>query len=78
MIYYSEFDGDGWEMRRVDILRDGRRMFSDLEEGEGTYLSDQPIPPPDQFPPEFAATLISAEEFEVVWAHRREPGPAPF
>lgn len=78
MLYFSECDAERWETRRVDVLRDGRRTYSDLEEGSGTYLSDQPIPPLDQFPPEFGAVAIEAEEFEAIWAVRRESGPPPF
>lgn len=65
---------DGWEVRKVDELADGRLAWADDEhETETTGLGQVPIPPPDEIAadPEFTVALVDAEAFEQVWRRAR-------
>ena len=67
---YSEVDEDGYETRKVEIYRDGRRDYADESSHTGTtMLSDVPIGTVDDIAdqPEFTPTRISQEDFDAVW-----------
>ena len=67
---YSELDEASFEVRKVEIFRDGRSGFADrtLSVG-GTLLGLVPVPALDEImkDPEFVPAEISAREFEEVW-----------
>jgi hypothetical protein len=77
---YSELDEEGWEVRKVEIFRDGRIGFaSTIEESGSTILREKPFPSLEAIAaePEFRPVLISKEDFEAVWAKRRSPARSP-
>jgi len=80
VVLYSEIDPEGWERRKVDAYADGRLDFADdLHEVGTTWLSDQPhdlsVEEIDAMP-EFSATEISRDDFEMVWRQAlTQPGP---
>jgi hypothetical protein len=67
---YSECDDDGWELRKVEVFRDGRSGYaSKTESAEGTRLGMEPIPSLDDIArqSEFHPVAITKEEFDKVW-----------
>lgn len=73
-IIYKEIDADGWEVRKVEIFRDGHSTFADLSSDAGkSMLSDQKL---EIGRIRQSGTLrfneISREEFEQVWSERDE------
>jgi hypothetical protein len=71
---YSECDDAGWEVRKVEIFRDGRYGYaSSNEHSEGSMLGAEPIPPIDEIAKrlEFHPAPITREEFEKIWAAAR-------
>lgn len=79
---YSEIDR-GLEVRKVEVYRDGRSEFADRSCAQGTSVLGQGLMPRvDEIndDPEFSASFITAEDFEVVWrratrSDRRGPDP---
>lgn len=70
IVIYSEIDDDGWEVRKVEIYRDGRSAFADSVKSTGnTMLSEKKIPYWGSFSD--TSTLsreeITAEMFEQAW-----------
>jgi hypothetical protein len=69
VVLYSEIDS-GFEVRKVEVYRDGRRDYADRSHSTGvTILGEKMMPDVDEInqDPEFSATVIAAEEFERVW-----------
>ena len=69
--FYSECDKDRWEVRKVEVFRDGRLGYADsASEHLGTALGLVPMPTLEEIrmQKEFLPTDISKEEFEVVWS----------
>ena len=67
---FSEVDTRGWEIRKVEEFRDGRKLFADASAHSGSArLGEVPIPAISEIAkdPQFAAREISREEFERVW-----------
>lgn len=67
---YSEVGDDGWEVRKVELYRDGRYGRASSEGSTAsTGLSDEPIPDIAEIAAleEFTPNEISADEFETVW-----------
>jgi hypothetical protein len=70
---YSELDEEQWEVRKVEVCRDGRCGFADSKiESGGTGLGQLPVPPFNEIvaDPQFVLREISPEEFEEVWRKR--------
>ena len=68
---YSELDGAGWEIRKIELFMDGRIGRADRSEATGgTRLSIEPLPPLAEIgaDPQFEPHEIPREEFEKVWA----------
>ncbi|MFJ2399506.1 DUF6881 domain-containing protein [Streptomyces sp. NPDC087843] len=68
--FYSEIGPDGYEVRKIQHYRDGRELRADeAHESSEIGLSEIPVGPIEDVAsqPEFAARLISREEFEHVW-----------
>jgi hypothetical protein len=67
---YSELDEASFEVRKVEIFRDGRLGFADrtLSVG-GTLLGGVPLPVLTEIEkdPQFVPVEISAREFEGIW-----------
>lgn len=71
---YSEVGDDGWEVRKIELYRDGRYGLAGSEGSTGsTGLSDEPIPDIAEIAAleEFTPDEISADEFETVWQNAR-------
>lgn len=67
---YSELDEERWEVRKVEVFRDGRIACAEGRGSTGTTtLGDQPVPSIDEIAsnPEFAVTQIVRDEFEEIW-----------
>ncbi len=67
---YSEVDDAGWESRKVELYADGRADYADHERATGkTMLGEVPMESLEEISaqPEFEATSITPEEFELVW-----------
>lgn len=70
VLLYSELNPELWELRKVEVYKDGRADFADREEQSGsTKISIEPLPTLEEIAsdPEFEPVAISAEEFESVW-----------
>jgi hypothetical protein len=75
---YSELDDDRWEIRKVEVFRDGTVGFAAPGEASAnTRLGETPIPPLDEInrEEEFEAREIDAAEFERLWSRRHLPLP---
>ena len=67
---YSEIDDDGWEVRKVEVYRDGRVTFSDGTTCTGlTQLSETPLPSLAEIDGVEVLTgeVVAKEVFEAVW-----------
>jgi hypothetical protein len=69
--FYGELDEGRWELRKIEVYRDGRAVTlgpKDIEPGART-LAEAPIPPLEQIEadPQFEPREITREEFEAVW-----------
>ncbi|HEX7760857.1 MAG TPA: hypothetical protein VF459_15230 [Caulobacteraceae bacterium] len=67
---WFELDADCYEVRKVDIFRDGSRQRASAGQQRGsTVLSERPIPSLEELnaQDEFEAFEMSREDFEVVW-----------
>ncbi len=66
---YSELDDAGYEIRKVEIYRDGRRDFADGDSSSGaTVLGEGPFPSLEEIAEQedFSPTLIEKADFERV------------
>ena len=71
---YSELDDGRWEVRKIEIFRNGSVGYASGEEqGGGTYLGDLPMPELSEIRKdvEFDPLEITQEEFEFVWNGRK-------
>ena len=70
VLLYSEIDDARWEVRKVEIYRDGRSGYASAAESAGsTRLGEVPVPSLADIAtdPQFVPLEITAEEFERVW-----------
>jgi hypothetical protein len=80
VLLYSELDDERYEVRKVDVFRDGALGYADNSQshGKGTILAAVPIPSITEIGsnPEFRASTITRDEFETMWRkafhHERE------
>jgi hypothetical protein len=73
---YSELDDAGWEIRKVEIFRDGSIGFASASEAGGTtVLGEEAVPALEDIgtDPQFKPSRISKEEFERRWNGRHTP-----
>ena len=71
---FSELGEDRYEIRKVEVYRDGRTAWADAgRETDSTGLGQLPFPCLEEIgsQPEFSAEEITAAEFEAVWARAR-------
>lgn len=67
---YSELTDHGWEVRKVDLFRDGSATFASQTSRSGTSrLGETPIPSLAELnaDPQFHGEDIEEGEFEQVW-----------
>jgi hypothetical protein len=75
VVLYSELDDHRWETRKIEVFCDGRKGYASVEEVSGTTrLGETPIPSLSEIAsaPEFEPSVISRDNFETVWAQRRQ------
>jgi hypothetical protein len=68
---YSEIGDEGYEIRKVEIYRNGKMDFADESHSTGvTLLSEKPIPDIEEIAAqkEFSPVIVQKAEFEVVWS----------
>jgi hypothetical protein len=65
---FSELDSERRERRKVELFADGRLQYADAR--SNAMLGLIPVPPLDEIAADaqFVPRVISAEEFEAVWA----------
>jgi hypothetical protein len=71
VLLYSELDGERYEVRKVEVYRDGTRTFANADTHGGTsMLGEVPAPTMERFAElaEFTAVEISRTEFEAEWS----------
>jgi hypothetical protein len=67
---YSELDASRWEVRKVEILRDGTCLYAWENGATGSsVLAEKHIPTMEEIgrDPQFRPTEISKENFEALW-----------
>jgi hypothetical protein len=67
---FSEVDLEGWEKRKVEEFRSGRKVRADTTTRSGsTRLGEDVIPSIDEIAkdPQFSPREIAKDEFERVW-----------
>ncbi|MFG2399428.1 DUF6881 domain-containing protein [Streptomyces lydicus] len=70
IVLFSEIGEDGYETRKVQEYRDGRRLRTDgTDETREIGLSEIPVGDIEDVAaqPEFSASVISLADFEVAW-----------
>jgi len=73
VLLFSELDAQRFEVRKVEVFRDGRQGYASRnEEHGGSFLGTIPTPELDilAVDSEFDPVVISASEFEEIWALR--------
>lgn len=74
-LLYSELDEQRWERRKMEVFRDGRLGFADINESSGgTRLGLEPIPDLSEIArdPQFQPATLSKDEFEQLWSKRKD------
>ncbi|WP_261644306.1 DUF6881 domain-containing protein [Erwinia mallotivora] len=67
---YSEVDNERYELRKVEIFRDGNAGYADEKRNSGnTLLGESPMPRLNEINSdnEFSAQEISLDDFESIW-----------
>ncbi|MGW5411792.1 DUF6881 domain-containing protein [Actinomadura geliboluensis] len=71
---YSEVGADGYEIRKIEVFRDGRLEYADEHREAGaTTLSEVPVGTVEEIAAqeEFRPQVISEQVFEEAWARAR-------
>jgi hypothetical protein len=71
---YCEIGDDSYEIRKVEVFKDGRKGYADSSgEYGGTTLGSMPVPSLKEIAaqPEFEPKEIPAEQFHDIWMKRR-------
>jgi hypothetical protein len=74
VILYSELDSKGFEVRKVEVFRDGLIDYaSRYEHGRFCRLGEEAVPSLEEIAADsqFEPMEIGHEEFEVMWARRK-------
>ncbi len=76
LLIWSELDDDRFEIRKVEIFKNGRMTFAPGGPDPSTWLADVPIPLSSVISDgaEFTALDIDATQFEVVWQEALQNG----
>jgi hypothetical protein len=67
---YGELDDESWEVRKVEVFRDGFLGYASRSESRGsTFLGLVPVPPLAEIAadPEFEPREIGKDEFDEIW-----------
>ena len=70
VLIYSEIDEQRYEIRKIEIFRDGKISYASKEKQTGnTYLSELPLPTIEEIrkDPQFIPCIITEEEFNDIW-----------
>jgi hypothetical protein len=70
ILIYSEIDDVGWELRKVEIYRNGDASFASKTISAGmSMLSVEPLPSPSEIAsdPQFKIEIINQAEFDNIW-----------
>ncbi|QDU43438.1 hypothetical protein Mal52_19120 [Symmachiella dynata] len=70
VMLYSELDDEMWELRKVEVFRNGTAGCADQNGRTGdTKLSKEPLPSIEEIgaDPQFKPVEIGADEFEKIW-----------
>jgi len=74
VILYSEVDDNRFEVRKIDVFRDGRCGYASSDGASGgTKLGLVAVPALNEIAsdPQFEPVEITREEFEEAWARRK-------
>ena len=73
----SEIGEGRYEVRKVEMFRDGRLDWADERWSPSTMLGEVPVPPLEEInvQHEFTAAVISAAEFEQAWVTAKDAKP---
>jgi hypothetical protein len=74
-LIYTEIDDAQWELRKIEVFRNGRKGFADSqEEVGGSMLGMEPWPDLELISsdPEFRIEEITREFFEEEWVNRHK------
>ncbi len=74
VLLYSELDDARWEVRKIEVFRDGHQGYaSATESGGSTRLGEAPIPALAEIAsdPQFEPSEITKEQFEEMWNNRK-------
>ena len=80
MLLYSEVDEAGWELRKIEVFRDGTHGYADAtEECGGTRLGLETVPALTIIgaDPQFEPEEISKHQFERMWCSRKTRSTGP-
>jgi len=77
---WSELDGFRFEVRRLEVFSNGTILWGSAREGSagGAEMYITPLPELDEMaddPDNVEASVITAEEFEALWARRPPARP---
>jgi hypothetical protein len=75
VLLYSELDDARWEVRKIEVFRDGHQGYaSTAESGGSTRLGEMPIPWLAEIAsdPQFEPIEITREQFEELWNNRKK------
>jgi hypothetical protein len=73
VILYSELDDNRFEVRKVEVFRNGRHGYASADgASSGTMLGVIAVPDPSEIAndPQFEPVEITREELEAAWARR--------
>ena len=74
---FSELDDERFEVRKVEVFRDGRKCFAHASSHSGnTALGIVPVPLLEEIASDrqFTPRTITKEEFEAAWIAAIRPG----
>jgi hypothetical protein len=74
ILFYSEIDANRWEVRKVEVFRDGSYSYAGKGREHLAMLALIPFPGSEELSqrPELEFSQISKEEFEGVWREAHE------
>jgi hypothetical protein len=69
ILLYSELDSNRWEVRKVEVFRDGSYGYAGDGQEHRARLGVVPVPSLAEIAqgPEFEPCQIRKEEFEAIW-----------
>jgi hypothetical protein len=80
ILMFSEIDDDRWEIRKVEVFRDGYLGYADKHSStSSTGLGLEPLAPLEIFAQakDFSPSEITQQEFEEVWNLAKSGGRFP-